>query len=296
MTKMSSSEKRAGSYHQRMLFRSTQSDEVLPHQHRSSIVERLDEHALQNRPLLTQALLESYPDSLKSATETLFLRLAGAGRITKVQLSRWLSQDRLYAETYICFITSLIARVSLPYAYVSEKSKSLRWRLIKLLTGALNNIHRELEFFTSTAQKYDLDLNCKDNEEAETFMPNYATQQYMDLFRSFFVDPVSPLMEGMVILWATEQCYLSAWTYASQFTEADNHDQDGGALREAFIPNWTSNEFKKFVDEIAELTNLLADREQAGKKLEVYKAVWSHVLDIEQRFWPEITESAPPAT
>ena len=66
-------------------------------------------------------------------------------------------------------------------------------------------------------------------------------------------------------------------------------DLDTGALRSAFIPNWTSRAFESFVAEIAELTDLLAEREDAvGRKLDVYKAVWGHVLDVERRFWPDV--------
>jgi thiaminase len=65
-------------------------------------------------------------------------------------------------------------------------------------------------------------------------------------------------------------------------------DADGGALREAFIPNWTSAEFEKFVDEIAELTDELYVREEGWKRVEVFKAVWEHILGIERGFWPDV--------
>lgn len=294
---MSSLERKTSAFSQRSLFRSSQSDMILPSEHRKSIVEGVDPHMFGAGDQLTVALLESHPEELKLATEAPFLKLAGQGKISKLQLSRWLSQDRLYAETYICFITSLIARVSLPFAFVSDKSKSLRWRIVKLLTGALENIQTEIEFFTTTAEKYGLNLEQPfHDDENQQFRPEDATQQYMDLFRSFYNDATLPLIEGMVVLWATEKCYLASWTHASSFIEdapstSIENDADGGALREAFIPNWTTKEFAKFVDEIAELTDLLAQREQAGKKLEVYKAVWLHVLDIEKQFWPVIEET-----
>ena len=44
------------------------------------------------------------------------------------------------------------------------------------------------------------------------------------------------------------------------------------------------------MDDIAELTGLLAERESAGRKIEMYKAVWLHVVDIEKRFWPNIED------
>lgn len=264
------------------------SEENVPAEHRSSI----SDNVIPSNSSLTQVLLESQPKEFKAATEAPFLRLAGAGKVTKTLLSRWVSQDRLYAETYICFISSLIARVTLPYSFVDDKSKSLRWRIVNVLSGALTNIHHEIDFFTSTAQKYGLQLDIPPESDSKQFSPAPATKQYMDLFRSFFNDPSVSLLEGLVVLWGTEKCYLQAWTFASK-CESQNPspsaDADGGALREGFIPNWSSNEFVKFVDEIAEITNALAVRENAMRKLEVYKAVWLHILDIEQRFWPEIT-------
>ncbi|OAL30251.1 hypothetical protein AYO20_08825 [Fonsecaea nubica] len=307
-------------------------------------------------PSLTNILLTSAPQQFAHATEHPFLRLAGQGKLPKHVLSRWLSQDRLYAQAYIGFIGSLIARVDLPYANVADKSTSLRWRIVNCLSGALQNIHAELRFFADTAAKYGLELDAPTRADG-MFTAEQATKQYIDLFRAFWTDPSMSLLEGMVVLWATETVYLSAWNYARSFWEkptaevgrnekettksegvmselegsevntlindsettgrdvnengpknnendsitapnTENHnepprhssDLDGGALRDAFIPNWTSSDFEVFVAEIAELTDLLAEREDAvNRKLDVYRAVWKHVLDVERRFWPDVS-------
>lgn len=292
-------ERSTSAFCQHLLFRSSPPTHILPAEHRNSVVEAHsgDGRSSADGNSLTQALLNSHPDEFRRATQAPFLRLAGLGKLDKRTLASWVSQDRLYAETYIGFISSLLARVNLPYAYVSDKSKSLRWRIVKMLTGALQNIHHEIDFFTSTADSHGLRLDHKPEEvgEDQPFMPEEATKQYIDLFRSFYNDTTLSLIEGMVVLWATEYCYLQAWTYASEFVnDASNtsarDDADGGACRGHFIPNWTSDAFVKFVDEIAELTDMLAERENANRKLEVYKAVWLHVLDIEQRFWPSVNE------
>lgn len=189
------------------------------------------------------------------------------------------------------FITSLIARVTLPYAFVTDKSKSLRWRILNLLTGCLTNIQHEIDFFTSTAKEYDLQLDLSDNNDSEYFGPNEITEQYITLFRSFHLDPQQTLLEGLLILWATEKCYLEAWTHASTFLSKDGKgqdDADGGALRNAFIPNWSSDEFGGFVQDIADVTDELAQREGALRKIEVFKALWLHVLEIEKGFWPDV--------
>ncbi|KIW26303.1 uncharacterized protein PV07_09404 [Cladophialophora immunda] len=310
-------------------------------------------------PSLTSILLTSAPQQFAQATEHPFLRLAGQGSLPKHTLSRWLSQDRLYAQSYIGFIGSLIARVDLPYVNVTEKSTSLRWRIVNCLTGALQNIHTELKFFADTAAKYGLELDAPTRADG-MFTAEQATKQYIDLFRAFWTDPSMSLLEGMVVLWATETVYLSAWNYARSFgekplaaldvggdakettksegvmselegsevntlhndsdgaaatdkstalddaepttTSTDRmespptthaSDLDGGALRDAFIPNWTSAAFEAFVAEIAELTDLLAEREDAvNRKLDVYLAVWKHILDVERRFWPDVGAGA----
>lgn len=250
---------------------------------------------------LTSSLLDTSPQNFNLATQHPFLKLAGKGTLPKATLSRWLSQDRLYAQSYISFIGALIARVHLPYENTPNKSTSLQWRIVHLLSSSLENIHRELSFFADTAKKYDLQLDAPSKPGA-AFTSEQATEQYIELFRSFGADPSKSLLEGLVVLWATEACYLSAWTFASSFTvtphnedETDPHhssDLDGGALRDAFIPNWTSPEFQKFVQDIAELTDLLAEQEiVGGRDLEPFKQAWLHVLDVEKRFWLEVKEA-----
>lgn len=290
-------------------------------------------------PSLTNNLLSSSPHELSLATKHPFLRIAGQGHLPKHTLSRWLSQDRLYAQSYIGFIGSLISRIDLPYVDIPDKSTSLRWRIVKCLTSALQNIHTELNFFSDTATKYGLNLQQASRADG-VFTAEPATKQYIDLFRAFWTDPSMSLLEGMVVLWATETVYLRSWNYAKSFigapdrkaddrgrdrdrkskafsssamselegsevnttvttntapndssdkTPKHTNDLDGGALRDAFIPNWTSKEFEGFVAEIAELTDLLAEREDAvSRKGDVYRAVWRHVLDVERRFWPDV--------
>ncbi|KEF51373.1 uncharacterized protein A1O9_12522 [Exophiala aquamarina CBS 119918] len=354
-------------------------------------------------PSLTSILLNNSPGQFQAATQHPFLRLAGLGQLPKHVLSRWLSQDRLYAQAYIGFIGSLLSRVDLPYVFIADKPSSLRWRIVNMLTNCLNNIHREIDFFTTTAQKYGLDLQSPARPGDSQFTADTATKQYIDLFRAFLTDPSMSLLEGLVVLWATETVYLRAWSYAASYIRApytaetsspplrpplpssrpsshysftntttttnnnsnnsnsntpnpsyppaptsnyaasqadsegpipiltaedlptshphrnntntsrssyhtnppqspgpasspnptsnssSSNDLDGGALRHEFIPNWTSPEFEAFVREIAEVTDELAAREDAVvRRLDVYKAVWRHILDVETRFWPGI--------
>ena len=286
-------------------------------------------HMESTRQPLTSTLLNHNPHLFSLATTHPFLRLSGLGLVPASTLSRWLSQDRLYAQSYVSFIGGLIARVHLPYAFVNDKDNSLRWKIVKVLNASLQNIFRELEFFESVAKRYGLELEkaweAKDDKSGRGFEASGGTRQYESLFRAFGTDPTMTLLEGMVVLWATEQCYLSAWRYAanqerkqsgsqsplkngsgwgdqinrtmstitSEPTDEDKRskyasDLDGGALRKEFIPNWTSTDFEGFVQEIADATNELAEREEAWRKLDVYKAVWEHICEVERRFWPGV--------
>ena len=82
------------------------------------------------------------------------------------------------------------------------------------------------------------------------------------VLRGLGVTLALPLLDGMVLLWATERCYLDAWKYSRSHSRKTYYfdDADGGALNEAFIPNWTSPELEKFVADIARFTDELARR------------------------------------
>jgi len=235
----------------------------------------------------TESLLNSDPSAFAAATQSPFLEAAGQGSVSTRKLSQWLSQDRLYAQAYIGFIGSLIAKVELPHDFIQDQTRSLEWRIVNMLSGALENIHRELKFFAETAEKYGLDLECP-AEDSDVFKANLATKNYMSLFRSF-EDPQKPLLQGMLVLWATEQCYLSAWTWAKnqRSPNSGKQDADGNALREAFIPNWTSTEFEVFVADIARLTDELAIGVTSTTNMD-YRQTWRRVLDIEEMFWPAL--------
>ncbi|KAF8867328.1 heme oxygenase-like protein [Acephala macrosclerotiorum] len=106
----------------------------------------------------------------------------------------------------------------------------------------------------------------------------------------FFED----VLEGLVLLWGTEICYLEAWRYAKSFTEGSEgeEDSDGGALRKEFIPNWTSDEFAEFVEKIGGFVDEVWESIRGGsgneEMLKRVEGIWREVLDIEQVFWPVV--------
>ncbi|OJJ51671.1 hypothetical protein ASPZODRAFT_138745 [Penicilliopsis zonata CBS 506.65] len=287
---------------------------------------------------LTTYLRLSCPRALSQATTHPFLRLAGTGQLGKTTLSQWLSQDRLYAQSYVRFTGLLLSKIRLP-THNPDSSKprhpTVENRAFDLLTDALVNIRRELAFFESTADGYGLDLTalpgpqlrtgrilvpsngeqarpCSGSSAAEGgadlkavetgcsvfFGPSHVTKAYIDLFMSAG-SPAITLLEGFVVLWATEYCYLQAWKYAASFGESSvqeegKEDADGGALRDHFIPNWSSAEFEAFVDTIGVVLDEMAAQVKGAEETERLRGKclewWRQVLWLEAQFWPDVDE------
>ncbi|OJK05099.1 hypothetical protein ASPACDRAFT_1852050 [Aspergillus aculeatus ATCC 16872] len=280
--------------------------------------------------LLTLPLPPPITTSFTTATSTTahpFLSAAAAGTLPKPRLAAWLAQDRLYIHAYIRFIGALLAKLNLPLP-VSQphanqtttdqnETKTLESQTLHTLTAALNNIVRELDFFVAVADEYALDLNtpfqAPQSEPGEaaapaaapaapavgTFTASPITTAYTDLFISAGSAGTS-LLEGLVVLWATEVCYLTVWRNVREAMpqEKNGGDADGGALREKLIPNWTCAEFEEFVEGITRLVNAVAEREvqqsSAGPEKAWEEVVercarwWRQVVWLEGQFWPEI--------
>lgn len=115
---------------------------------------------------LTAWLLASTPQAFKRATTHPFLASAGSGTLAKSTLSQWLSQDRLYAQSYIRFIGFLLAKLRLPaQAYNGPGPRFPDAQAVDVLIDALVNIRTELQFFEATAAEYNLDLTAIASEE-----------------------------------------------------------------------------------------------------------------------------------
>jgi hypothetical protein len=69
------------------------------------------------------------------------------------------------------------------------------FRTFDLLISTLNNVRREMSFFDTTASKWGLQI--------EPEIPEPATKGFIDLLSSASSSSAS-LLEGLVLLWATE--------------------------------------------------------------------------------------------
>jgi thiaminase len=229
---------------------------------------------------LSQHLLTFVPEKLRAATEHPFLLHAAIGSLPEKQFKAWLTQDRLYALSYLTFISSLLVKVSIPS--VSDRQSTLKWRIASTLIDCLGNIREELALFESVAKRHGWD------EELGKAQPNIQTQVYKDLFAGAG-QPSSSLLRGLVTLWATEKCYLLAWSYAASKLPATVRDGSvqKDVMQNTFIPNFSNNDFALFVQGLEGLVDELGAEAGPGDIQEV-EETWNQILWAEEAFWPDM--------
>lgn len=259
---------------------------------------------------LSRHIMSLSPETFKEATQTPFLEKAGNGTLSKETLQDWLAQDRLYAHAYLRFASLLLANIPLPS---TVSPNHINERLTDLILEAINNIRQELKFFEDAARRYDINL--------EASVVSAGVHSYRSLFTEIgegIEEDKVGVLDGVMLLWGTEKCYLDAWTYASTFSPPDTppeQDADGGALRKEFIPNWTSSTYVDFVDRCAKLMDEIwtgqqtsgtgellvrgtwrpmgTDSERVKSRtewLEWVRWLWERTLDAETIFWPDVED------
>ncbi|KAL1872814.1 hypothetical protein VTK73DRAFT_1285 [Phialemonium thermophilum] len=264
---------------------------------------------------LTEHLLSSSPDEYKAATQAPFLLAAAEGRLPKDVLGKWLANDRLYIHAYIRAAGQMLATIDLPQ--IVPAAEASETQLVDWLIEALAAVRREERLFIDVASRYgiDVDLNPQKVEDKSTERGVVSAKDkglglvlIEDLFRSLHTSskmaassPLSlPWLEGAVMFWGTERCYLDAWSWAKSQqsfpgSQSDREDADGGAMRREFIPNWSSYEFARFVGKLGSIIDHAASQmiEKSGQqaKEEFVKRVegkWKSLLAAEAAFWPAL--------
>ncbi|EPQ30413.1 uncharacterized protein PFL1_01939 [Pseudozyma flocculosa PF-1] len=253
---------------------------------------------------LTAHLLSLDEAGVKQATQHPFLWSAGSLTISNDALSAWLTQDRLYAMCgYTRLMGNMIARMHVP-EQDPDSAACREWKqTFTTLSGALSNIHREINFFETTAARYGLSVSRRPSSSSESLdLLNPITRGYIDYMAS--LSSHGSHAECAVLLWAMEELYLRAWTYARTHLpspstaeqEAGQIQPNPGAADEAgsesvelslrtFIHNWTSDEFQAFVRDCKAIVERLPQHEREGDNLARLEKVWRTVLWYEQRFW-----------
>lgn len=230
----------------------------------------------QSKPL-TQHLLSLDPQSLHHATHAPFLTKAATASLPAPIARTWLAQDRLYALNYANFVAALLAKVAIPST--SNRTQTLNWRIADCLIDCLTNIKTEVQLFEDVAAAQAW------SEVLDETTPNEATRDYQGLFAAACA-PNASLLKGMVALWATEECYLRAWSGAAEnLSKGEARDDD--VMAKTFIPNWSSKEFGQFVGVLRELVDEMGVDIGEGERREC-EGVWRWTLTVEKEFWPDV--------
>ncbi|KAH7313632.1 hypothetical protein B0I35DRAFT_435573 [Stachybotrys elegans] len=243
---------------------------------------------------LTEQLLSNDPSAYISATQSPFLAAAAKGQLPKDVLGQWLANDRMYIHAYIGGLGNLLSFIQLPFK-ATERNNASPAKLLDWSIDALVNLRDEEQFFLATAAEYGLTIDL-----AATETKVEGLRRFESMFKNITGSDhiLLPWLEAAIIFYATEKCYLDAWSWAkgqmAEVGEASN-DADGGALRAKFIPQWSSPEFAKFVERLGNIIDEAVEREIAahgeGVKARILRratVTWHDVLVAEEAFWPKI--------
>lgn len=250
--------------------------------------------------LLTLHTTPTYSTATKTHP---FLTSAGDGTLTDTRLSIWLSQDRIYAaQAYPRFIGSLISHIpfdkplSGAATAVEDDGDDHSQRILKILVFSLENIIREVDFFDATTRRWSLDV--------EGWKARKGTRDYVAEMAS--ISKNGRIEEGLLFLWAMEkvsvpffsgderhpaqfllsmQVYLDAWSNIHDEIKSRGKTTGYDFPLKSFAENWSTPEFKTFVDDLARLVDDIY-RHLGEDAKATAERIWERVVELEDSFWP----------
>jgi len=249
---------------------------------------------------LTTHLLAINHQQLLRATKHPFLERAAKGTLPKPLIAQWLANDRQYLQGYLSTINNTLNLIRNTHKSTTAPNaeSDIETRLIAWLEAGVKNGEREMRLFQEVAEIYNIDIHpspLPDNIKSE------GLRRYEALFARVASQPPNafiPWLESAVLLWSTEKVYYDAWSWArrqdSHSSRNYDNDQDGGAMRREFIPNWSNLEFLMFVEQLERILNegvALAVNRNEEKWVSVKSRadpIWRAVLDAEEAFWPAV--------
>ncbi|CAO3685458.1 unnamed protein product [Umbelopsis ramanniana] len=230
--------------------------------------------------MLTEHLLAVDPESYHAATHHRLLIEIGNLEVTPRHLSSWIVEDKFYTSGYIRMLETMLSRLP-QRKVITKESVDPTDSLHSLLSFAHENIIREANFFQDLLARYNIvSDNVKDMRP--------LTKQYTDFQQKVAEESDEDLGEALVLLWAMERVFFDAWTHAKSLlmeqppTGNGNESSHIKTIRE-LVENWSSEEFKKFVDECAVQVNSLPMSDSV--RLSKYERVYHDMLEYEQKFW-----------
>jgi thiaminase len=247
--------------------------------------------------MTTHLLSINYNQMLRCTTHP-FLERAAKGTLPKPLIAQWLSNDRQYLKGYLSTISNTLKLIRSTHKS-PDAEPDIETRLITWLEAGIKNGERELRFFQEVAEKYDIDIQPSPLQES---IKSEGLRRYEVLFASVASQQPHaflPWLEGAILLWSTEKVYYEAWFWAhEQDTQSSprnfDSDQDGGAMRKEFIPNWSNRDFLMFVEQLERIVNegiSNAVGSDDARWVEVKNRadpIWRALLDAEEAFWPDV--------
>lgn len=237
---------------------------------------------------LTQHLLSLEKETFEKTTHHKFLTEVGSLQVKPEHLKAWLIQDRYYTGGYIKMMGIMISRLPLYQeqresedndpSYTPEKAQNI----IKVLTFALSNVHREGLFFT------DLLSRRPYAECSQSFSQKAWSSRYIEFVKKIAHESGYDLGEALVVLWAMEVVFFNAWKYAVSVHEGLKPEErvvDSVHVKtcQELMTNWTMPEFETFVLECEELVDQIDFSDK--RRLASLEKAYRDILALEVGFW-----------
>ncbi|KAI8875607.1 heme oxygenase-like protein [Backusella circina FSU 941] len=235
---------------------------------------------------LTEHLLSLDTDNFKKATQHEFLKQVGQFDIKPEHLKAWIIQDRFYTGGYVSMMGTMVSRLALfeDQRELGDNDPSFSVTrsqgILKTLSFALSNVYREANFFTEILNKpcYSMDQSVTQKE---------TTLRYIEFEKKVARESGYDLGEALIVLWAMEKVFYTAWSYAKSISSSEQQQQKTDDLHlqscRELMENWTLPEFNTFVEECAFHVDQLSTKDP--RRLQSFEKTYRDCLALEVIFW-----------
>ena len=183
-----------------------------------------------------------------------FLEEVARNEISVERFGKWLSQDYEFVKCALRFMNIL-----------SSKSPD---KFLKFFSSSIYYISMELSKFEEVAERLGINLNVERNFICSSYCNFLISLAHSN---SFFV--------GLAAFYGEEKAYYEAWKWVKENVKSSPYMQ--------LIEHWSSPEFKKYVEEIEEIIDEMA--EEAGKKeKKIATLIFIETNKFEKLFWESV--------
>lgn len=275
-------------------------------------------------PSLAQHLLTQAEELLTNATRHNFLSQAGCGSLSENALNQWLAQIGYISRSLVPFTGALIGKIRIPETANLERDST--FRCLDLLCSAVNNMKKELEFLEATKREYGLEVSMDEPlPPTKSFIDlfNSASCPSATLLEGMVLLWAVEIVSYLAMLSTRAdqfQLFYNSFSYAGTFVtrsmptpeqnfyslpsyslpsiapgsayQAKPKNAHTTAIREAFIENWKSENFGRFVDVCKSIVDELATV-QATSNIRAEMAACERVFNQAVWLWAHIFPHVP---